>query len=422
MDGRTQVDRRVGGRTRSLLTVSGGVGLLAGAALARELLRVYTEIGAPYRVLRSASAKSAAATAGRFVNRESSSSFEATGVRDAVRAMVFRGGQGRPGRTIPVRRPSAPERAGDLAATWLGHASVLLEVDGHRVLADPVLQERCSPSTWIGPARLHPAPVRAEALPQVDAVVISHDHYDHLERTTVLTLTREQSCPFLVPTGIAAHLRRWGVPDERIVELDWGGTAQVAGLTFTCSEVRHFSGRGLRRDGTQWAGWCVAGPRHRVFFGGDSGYTSAFADTGAVHGPFDLTVLPIGAYSELWPDVHMTPEETVRACLDLNPSAGTTLLPVHWATFDLAPHRWAEPVERLFSALDSSTAAVGTSTVESSPGEGSICEGPTGVAKITVAVPSPGERLDLGDSGAAHGRPGEDASTMGRWWEPLGSP
>jgi L-ascorbate metabolism protein UlaG (beta-lactamase superfamily) len=173
-------------------------------------------------------------------------------------------------------------------------------------------------------------------------VLISHDHYDHLDTATVDTLVATQDCVFVVPLGIGEHLRRWDVPESRIVELDWGQSHEVAGLRLTCAEARHFSGRSLGGNTTLWSSWVVAGEHTRVYFGGDSGYTPAYADLGAEHGPFDLTVLPIGAYDVRWRDVHMDPEEAVRAHRQLR---GGVLLPIHWATFDLAFHPWADPVE-----------------------------------------------------------------------------
>jgi L-ascorbate metabolism protein UlaG (beta-lactamase superfamily) len=210
-------------------------------------------------------------------------------------------------------------------------------------------------------------PVPLAALPAVDAVLISHDHYDHLDLPTVRALLRQGTAPFVVPLGIGEHLRGWGVPDERVVELDWGASTTVGGLTLTCTEARHFSGRSLRRNTTLWSSWALAGPRHRVFFGGDTGYTPAFADIGAEHGPFDLTLLPIGAFSDRWPLIHMTPEEAVRAHRDLA-GGGGLLVPVHWATFNLGFHTWAEPARRLHCAA----AAAG----------------------VRIAVPRPGGRVD----------------------------
>jgi L-ascorbate metabolism protein UlaG (beta-lactamase superfamily) len=196
-------------------------------------------------------------------------------------------------------------------------------------------------------------------------VLISHDHYDHLDKATVAALAALGDAPFVVPIGVGGHLRGWGVPAARIRELDWGGTAQVGDLTLSCLECRHFSGRRAARNTTQWSAWAVAGPAHRVYFGGDTGYTAAFARTGAALGPFDLTLLPIGAYADLWPEMHMTPEEAVRAHRDLR---GRLLVPIHWATFDLGFHPWVEPARRLATAA--------------------------AAADVRIALPRPGQRID----------------------------
>ncbi|MBO0853855.1 MAG: hypothetical protein J2P18_08810, partial [Nocardia sp.] len=199
-----------------------------------------------------------------------------------------------------------------------------------------------------------------------------HDHYDHLDLRTVRALVRSQTAPFVVPIGIGAHLRKWRVPDHRIIELDWGTSTPIhkAGrepLTVTCTEARHFSGRGLSRNLTLWASWVFAGPRHRAYFGGDTGYTKAFAEIGATQGPFDLTLLPIGAYDVHWPDIHMNPEEAVRAHADLcvGDVGYGALVPIHWATFNLALHGWSEPVRRLVTAAE----RAGTRVVVPLPGE-----------------------------------------------------
>ena len=153
--------------------------------------------------------------------------------------------------------------------------------------------------------------------------MISHDHYDHLDIDTIIALARSQWAPFVVPLGVGAHLREWGMPDERIVELDWNERAQVDELTLICTPARHFSGRFLSRNNTLWASWVVIGPAHRAYFGGDTGYTKSFAEIGTEHGPFDLTLLPVGAYNLTWPDIHMNPEEAVQAHLDVRrPTAG----------------------------------------------------------------------------------------------------
>jgi L-ascorbate metabolism protein UlaG (beta-lactamase superfamily) len=268
--------------------------------------------------------------------------------------MLSRAGRARrvPAGPLPLVRPAVADHAGPppsgLRLTWLGHATVLAEIDGRRVLFDPVWGERCSPVSFAGPRRLHPVPVPLADLPPVDVVVVSHDHYDHLDMPTIRALAAGDAV-FAVPLGVGAHLERWSVPPARIVELDWWESARVAGLALTATPGRHMCGRGPRNFGrTLWASWAVAGPAHRVFHSGDTGYFPGFAEIGARLGPFDATMMQIGAYSpRFWPDVHMTPEQGVAAHLDLaGDGPAGMLLPIHWGTFDLAPHAWAEPVER----------------------------------------------------------------------------
>jgi L-ascorbate metabolism protein UlaG (beta-lactamase superfamily) len=347
------------------VVLSGAAGAVALARLARAARGVPTALGARRSRLRAAAAGSAHAAAGRFTNTQPGTVI-AAGMGQVAVAMLSRGPAGRPARPVPLAAAVPAGPAGALAVTWFGHSSAMVEVDGHRVLADPIWGERASPSGRVGPRRLHPPPVPLADLPPIDAVVISHDHYDHLDLPTVATLTRLTDAPFVVPLGVGAHLRRWGVPAARVVELDWDGALTLPGpagpLTITCVEARHFSGRGLTRNTTQWSSWALTGPRHRVFFGGDTGFHDALAGIGERIGPFDLTLLPIGAYSDLWPDIHMTPEEAVRAHRALR---GDLLLPVHWATFDLGFHPWSEPVERLRAAA----AAAGVRCVLPRPGQ-----------------------------------------------------
>ncbi|MFI8207461.1 MBL fold metallo-hydrolase [Streptomyces sp. NPDC085937] len=240
---------------------------------------------------------------------------------------------------------SRPPATG-LRLTWAGHSSVLAEIDGRRVLFDPVWGERCSPFPFAGPKRLHPVPLPLAALGPVDVVVISHDHYDHLDLPTIKELAGTDTV-FAVPLGVGAHLERWGVSPDRLRELDWQESTRVGGLTLTATPARHFCGRGLRNtQHTLWASWVVTGERHRIYHSGDTGYFDGFRDIGAAHGPFDATMIQVGAYSDFWPDIHMTPEEGVRSHLDLQGGEpGGVLLPIHWGTFNLAPHPWAEPAE-----------------------------------------------------------------------------
>ncbi|MFD8073732.1 MBL fold metallo-hydrolase [Streptomyces sp. NPDC059718] len=256
---------------------------------------------------------------------------------------------------------AAPPASG-LRLTWMGHSTVLAEIDGRRVLFDPVWGRRCSPFSFIGPKRLHEPPVPLKELGEADAIVISHDHYDHLDMPTIKALAGTGT-RFVVPLGVGAHLERWGVPADRMTELDWHESTQVAGLTLTATPARHFCGRAIRNtQHTLWASWVVAGPEHRVYHSGDTGYFPGFTEIGEAYGPFDATMVQIGAYSDFWPDIHMTPEEGVRAHQDLR---GELMLPIHWGTFNLAPHPWEEPAEGTVAAAR----AVGARVAVPRPGE-----------------------------------------------------
>ena len=251
-----------------------------------------------------------------------------------------------------------------LRATWIGHSSVLIEIDGARILLDPVWARRASPSTLIGPKRFHPPPIPIDELPALDAIMTSHDHYDHLDRDVVRALAKDPTqsrARFVVPLGVGAHLERWGVAPERITELDWGESTTVGPLTLTATPARHFSGRGLSdRNHTLWASWSVKGPVNRVFHSGDTGPFAGFAEIGTQHGPFDLTLMKVGAYDEQWPDIHLNPEQAVEAHTRLR---GKAFLPIHWGTFNMAFHRWDEPADRVVAA------GVGTTVIVPRPGE-----------------------------------------------------
>jgi L-ascorbate metabolism protein UlaG (beta-lactamase superfamily) len=251
---------------------------------------------------------------------------------------------------LPVERPfDAWGRGAEtgLRTTWLGHSSVLLELDGRRVLTDPVFGPRASPVSFAGPRRFHPPPVAVAELPPLDVIVLSHDHYDHLCRPTMQALAHA-TAPIVTALGVGAHLERFGVAAERIVELDWGEVADLAGLRITAVPAQHFSGRGARdRNRTLWASWVIQSERRRVFFSGDTGLSPHFEAIGRSHGPFDLIMLEVGAYHPSWGGIHLGPEGALDAFAMLG---GGTLFPVHWGTFSLGLHAWDEPAETLLAS------------------------------------------------------------------------
>ena len=266
--------------------------------------------------------------------------------------------------------------APDRSLYRLGHSTMLLKLRGQYWMTDPVFGERASPFRRVGPKRFHAPPIALEALPPLHGIILSHDHYDHLDRETVLALA-ETTNVFLVPLGVGDRLIEWGIDAAKVRQFDWWQGTEIDGLQFTATPAQHFSGRSLfDGNSTLWASWVIVDDDLRVFFSGDTGYFDGFKTIGERLGPFDVTLLETGAYDAHWPYVHMQPDETVQAHIDLR---GEWLLPVHNGTFDLAMHHWHEPFERVTSL----SAAHG----------------------IALSTPRMGERLDL----AAPHR-GE------RWW------
>ncbi|MGC4029943.1 MAG: MBL fold metallo-hydrolase [Steroidobacteraceae bacterium] len=235
---------------------------------------------------------------------------------------------------------SAPERS----LYRLGHSTVLMKLRGQWWLTDPVFCDRASPVQFMGPKRFHAPPIAIEDLPPLRAVILSHDHYDHLDRSAIKAL-KDKAQLFLAPLGVGDRLAGWGVARDRIRQFDWWQGTEVDGLRLTATPAQHFSGRGLR-DGnrTLWVSWVIEDDGLRVFFSGDSGYFDGFAEIGRRFGPFGLTLMETGAYDAQWPYVHMHPPQTVQAHQDLR---GRWLLPIHNGTFDLAMHTWDDPFEQV---------------------------------------------------------------------------
>jgi L-ascorbate metabolism protein UlaG (beta-lactamase superfamily) len=251
--------------------------------------------------------------------------------------------------TLPLTPAAIAAKPADgLRATWFGHSASLIEIEGRNILLDPMLSIEMGPLSLVTPRRYNPVvAITADALPPIDAVLISHDHYDHLDYQTIRRLTPKTG-HFYVPLGVGAHLLAWGVPAAKVTEMDWGDSVQLSDLTIVSTPARHFSGRGLtNRNSTSWSSWVLKGAAKRVFYSGDGGYGPHFRQIGAQYGPFDLAVMECGQYNADWADIHMMPEQTVQATQDVR---GRVLLPVHWGAFTEAHHAWNDPIKRATAA------------------------------------------------------------------------
>jgi L-ascorbate metabolism protein UlaG (beta-lactamase superfamily) len=252
-----------------------------------------------------------------------------------------------PFRTDPGVYQIPPESG--LRVTWMGHSSMLLEIDGLRVLVDPVWDQRAAPVEWAGPKRFFAPPLELEELPRIDVVLVSHDHYDHLGARTVQRLSQMEAvagAQWVTTLGVGQILKKWGVQNAR--ELDWTESLRIGELELTALPARHFSGRSLfNRFETLWASFVLSGPKHRVYYGADSGEWEGFQEIAQAYGPFDLTMLEIGAFDPLWADIHMGPDGAARMFSAMGGKG--LMMPIHWGLFDLALHAWRQPIERVFA-------------------------------------------------------------------------
>jgi L-ascorbate metabolism protein UlaG (beta-lactamase superfamily) len=291
----------------------------------------------------------------RFVNTVPTALMGGGKAPRMIRRLLFERRRGDPKKQIgPFRTDTSvydtPSPQG-LRVTWMGHSTVLIEIDGMTILTDPIWSERASFASFAGPKRFYPPTLAMQDLPPLDAVLLSHDHYDHLDRCTVEqlgVLLKNDRTRFIASLGLRKDLESWGIAPQKITELNWGqSTNPGADCSITATPARHFSGRGLwGRNQTLWSSFVIRGPRHNIFFGGDSGMFPGFRAIGDAYGPFDLTMLEIGAYDADWPDIHMGPIHAAEAHADLR---GKLLLPIHWGLFNLAFHPWQEPIERLMT-------------------------------------------------------------------------
>ncbi len=252
-----------------------------------------------------------------------------------------------PEQKIPIEKIDSLELAeynGPTQLIWFGHSAFLLQIQGKNILIDPMFGDVPAPHPLLGGKRFSKElPITIEKLPQIDAVIFSHDHYDHLDYGTIQQLKNKVKM-FYTPLGVGVHLEEWGIQKKQIAELDWWEKTVLEDLTFTCTPAQHFSGRGLNdRGATLWSSWVISSEGENIFFSGDSGYSPHFKEIGERLGPFDFAMMECGQYNELWSEIHMFPEETVQAAIDVK---AKKLMPIHWGAFKLAMHTWTDPVER----------------------------------------------------------------------------
>ena len=228
---------------------------------------------------------------------------------------------------------------------WFGHSAFLLQMDGKNILIDPMFGFVPAPHHWLGSKRFSKQlPITIEKLPKIDFLVISHDHYDHLDYESIKKLKSKVEY-FFVPLGVGVHLESWGVDGSKIIEMDWWEESTFKNIQLACTPAQHFSGRKFSNgQSTLWASWVIKTKNTSLFFSGDSGYAPHFKAIGDKYGPFDFAMMECGQYNKMWPDIHMFPEETVRAGVDVRAKA---LMPIHWGAFKLALHSWTDPIERV---------------------------------------------------------------------------
>jgi L-ascorbate metabolism protein UlaG (beta-lactamase superfamily) len=267
---------------------------------------------------------------------------------DVLKLMVKGNPNKRPPAALPFVKPDLKSVEGT-KVTWFGHSSYLLQIDKLKILVDPVFSKSTSPFSFIGNRSYDGTDfIHAEDFDYVDIILITHDHYDHLDMDSILKL-KDKVGYFLTSLGVGAHMERWGVPREKITELSWSEHTNILGIDFTAAPARHFSGRKFKRGQTLWSSFIVSAPLYKIFLGGDSGYEDHFKNIGEQYGPFDLAILECGQYNPYWPYIHMFPEQVVQAAKDLN---AALLLPVHWAKFSLAIHDWDDSVMRVVKSAE----------------------------------------------------------------------
>ena len=262
---------------------------------------------------------------------------------------MFENGGREPDKALPTQFKNNSNHIPDSLSriTWYGHSAILLEIDGKKILIDPMLGKSASPVPFMTNRFRYDVPIDLELIPHIDAVILSHDHYDHLDYPSIIKL-KDRIDHFYTPLGVGSHLKRWGVEDLKITELDWWESTTIDQIQIVATPARHFSGRGLSdRNKTLWASWIVIGENEKIFFSGDSGYGPHFKEIGDKYGPFDFAMMECGQYNHQWEAIHMMPEQTIQASMDVN---AKIMMPIHWSAFNLSLHTWTDPVERALKA------------------------------------------------------------------------
>jgi L-ascorbate metabolism protein UlaG (beta-lactamase superfamily) len=288
---------------------------------------------------------------GEFVNKNPTEGVTESFLTVAYNFLFKNRGNRKPKFEIPIVKTNidsfAIKNSDVLSVVWLGHATTLININGSLILTDPMLTNWASPIAWIGPKRFFDSPIKIENLPMLDAVIISHNHYDHLDKESILRLNAKTK-KFILPIGVAPLLEKWGILAEKTIERNWWDVVQLNNnIEIIYTPAHHFSGRGIiDHNKTLWTSFVIKSKNHSIYFGGDSGFFNGYKEIGEKLGPFDITILPIGAYSKMWHSIHMNPSEAVKAHLDLK---GKLFFPIHWGTFNLALHSWDEPAELLIT-------------------------------------------------------------------------
>ncbi len=312
---------------------------------------------------------------GKFHNEEPFNlTIDCHSVKEMLKEMLSPDPNVSPKKDVPVQKIGAAtitNKSDSLTrVTWFGHSAFLLEIDGKTLLLDPIFSQYAAPHALLGRKRYsNEMPIEIEQLPEIDAVLISHDHYDHLDYPSIKKL-KEKTRRFYVPLGVGSHLAAWEISWDKIYETDWREEKTFDSLTLILAPAKHMSGRGLGDQFvTLWGSWVIRGQSRNIYFSGDGGYGAHFKEIGEKYGPFDLGLMECGQYNDLWPDVHMTPEQTVQAGIDVRASL---IVPIHWGAFTLATHSWTDPIERVTAEaikqnLPVSTPRIGESIIVGKP-------------------------------------------------------